>query len=72
MLSFELFSPSLKISFVKQNGNCMFLVFLCVSERYLYLETQSGFCVLAQVDENFLLSVVKFSLFVVLSKNLLK
>ena len=48
----------------------MFSMLLCVSKSSLSLATifvmmqpekQSGFCVLTQVDEDFLLSVVKFS-----------
>ena len=59
----------------------MFSVLLCVSESFLslasffvmmQLEAQSRFCVVIQVDKNVLLSVVKFSLFAVLGKNLLK
>ena len=38
----------------------------------MQLEAQSRFCVVIQVDKNVLLSVVKFSLFAVLGKNLLK
>ena len=38
-MSFELFSLSLKLSFVKHNGNCMFSVLLCVSESLFSLAT---------------------------------